>query len=104
MTRIVLPCLSLALAACTAAPAASPSPPPRAAPPAPAAPACNAALVQEHLGHTATAASGAKLMALAGARSLRWGPPGAIWTMDYRPDRLDVRYDQAMKIVEITCG
>ena len=36
--------------------------------------------------------------------TLRWGPPNAAWTMDYRQDRVNVRYDERMKIVEITCG
>ena len=76
---------------------------PRPVPPV-AGPACNAAELQNHLGHTATAQSGATLLKLSGARTLRWGPPDSAWTMDYRPDRLNVRYDRAMTITEITCG
>ena len=65
---------------------------------------CDASELQEHIGHTATAESGAKLLELSGARTLRWGPPDSAWTMDYRPDRLNVRYDRDMKITTITCG
>ena len=65
---------------------------------------CDASSLQEHIGHKATAESGAKLLELSGARVLRWGPPDSMWTMDYRQDRLNVRYDREMKITAITCG
>ena len=39
-----------------------------------------------------------------GAEVLRWGPPNSAWTMDYRTDRVNVRYDEARQITEITCG
>lgn len=65
---------------------------------------CEAAALQEHLGHKATAESGAILLKLSGAQALRWGAPGSAWTMDYRPDRLNVRYDYDMTITSITCG
>ena len=65
---------------------------------------CNAAQAQSHIGHAATQAMGAAILKDSGARSLRWGPPGSAWTMDYREDRVNVRYDDAMKITEITCG
>lgn len=66
--------------------------------------ACNAAAAQYHIGHDATQAMGAAVLKDAGARTLRWGPPGGAWTMDYRQDRVNVRYDASMKITEITCG
>lgn len=75
-----------------------------AAPPAPAAMICNAEPAQYHIGHDATQAMGAAILKDSGARSLRWGPPRAAWTMDYRQERVNVRYDDAMKIIEITCG
>ena len=65
---------------------------------------CNAEAAQNHIGHDATPAMGAAIQKDSGATTLRWGPPGAVWTMDYRQDRVNVRYDQAMKITEITCG
>lgn len=65
---------------------------------------CDAAAAQSHIGHDATQAMGAAILADSAARTLRWGPPNAAWTMDYRQDRVNVRYDADMKIVEITCG
>ena len=65
---------------------------------------CDAAAVQGHIGHDATAAMGAAILKDSGAATLRWGPPNSAWTMDYRQDRVNVRYDEAMKITEVTCG
>lgn len=65
---------------------------------------CDAAAAQGHIGHDATEAMGAAILKDSGARTLRWGAPGAMWTMDYRQDRVNVRYDEAMTITEITCG
>lgn len=65
---------------------------------------CNADPAQYHVGHDATQAMGAAILKDSGARSLRWGPPNAAWTMDYRQDRVNVEYDGDMKIVRITCG
>lgn len=65
---------------------------------------CDAAPAQYHIGRDATQAIGTAILKDSGARSLRWGPPSAAWTMDYRQDRVNVRYDGQMKIVEITCG
>ncbi|MXO51471.1 hypothetical protein GRI42_09170 [Erythrobacter gaetbuli] len=65
---------------------------------------CNAAAAQGHIGHTASQGMGAAILKDSGAQSLRWGPPESAWTMDYRPDRVNVRYDRDMKITEVTCG
>ncbi len=65
---------------------------------------CNAESAQAHIGHNATQAGGAVILKESGARTLRWGPPRSAWTMDYRQDRVNVRYDDAMKIIEVTCG
>lgn len=73
-------------------------------PPRPGAMACNAAAAQYHVGHDATQAMGKAILKDSGARSLRWGPPNGAWTMDYREDRVNVRYDDKMKITEVTCG
>lgn len=69
-----------------------------------AAMVCNAAPAQYHVGHDATQPMGAAILKDSGARTLRWGAPNSAWTMDYREDRVNVRYDGAMKILEITCG
>jgi hypothetical protein len=65
---------------------------------------CNADPAQYHVGHDATQARGTAILKDSGARTLRWGPPNGAWTMDLRQDRVNVRYDDKMKIVAITCG
>lgn len=75
-----------------------------AVPPPPAASVCNAAAAQGHIGYNATQAMGEAVLKDAGARTLRWGPPGAAWTRDYRQDRVNVSYGADMTITEITCG
>lgn len=65
---------------------------------------CNAASVQTHVGQTVTDDLGATILAASNARSLRWGPPRSVWTMDYRQDRVNVQYDDKMVITAITCG
>jgi len=73
-------------------------------PPPPVPMVCNAAAAQSYVGRDATQPAGEAIVKNSGARSLRWGPPNSAWTMDYREDRVNVRYDAKMKIVEITCG
>lgn len=65
---------------------------------------CNADNVQDRIGQVATLELGAELLAATGARTLRWGPPRSAMTMDYRPDRLTVSYDDNMVIDRISCG
>ena len=66
--------------------------------------ACDATGVQASIGAMATQDLGARLLAGTGARSLRWVPPRTAVTMDFRPDRLTVAYDDDMKITRIGCG
>jgi hypothetical protein len=73
-------------------------------PPPPRPMICDAGAAQSHVGRDATKTVGETILKDSGARTLRWGPPGAAWTMDYREDRVNVRYDGQMTIVEITCG
>lgn len=75
-----------------------------AVPPPPVPMVCSAAPAQYHIGHDATQAMGEAILKDSGARTLRWGPPNGAWTMDYRQDRVNVRYDANMKIIDITCG
>ncbi|WP_375291261.1 I78 family peptidase inhibitor [Qipengyuania sp.] len=65
---------------------------------------CQAAPARGLIGETASSDTGARALSLSGASRLRWGPPGVVWTMDYRQDRVNVRYDAAMTITEITCA
>lgn len=94
---------ALGLAGCTSTGGTAPDSA-AAAPAPPAAATCNADPVQSAIGQKASQATGAAILAGSGARTLRWGPPGGAWTMDYREDRVNVRYDEAMTITGITCG
>lgn len=99
--------MRLALSTLAALPLAACAPTPTD--PAPVPPVdnggeCNAAAAQGHIGHQATAEMGAAILKDSGARTLRWGAPNSAWTMDYRIDRVNVRYDANMTITEITCG
>lgn len=65
---------------------------------------CDAEAAQHLLGATASEAVGAELLELTGARQLRWVPPRTAVTMDFRPDRLTVSYDDDLVIERIACG
>ncbi len=87
----------LALAACTPAggDGTITSTPPEAA--------CNAQPGQAFIGRKASEATGQALLAATGARTLRWVPPRTAVTMDFRPDRLTVSYDDDMVIIQVSC-
>ncbi|WP_232367400.1 I78 family peptidase inhibitor [Altererythrobacter lutimaris] len=65
---------------------------------------CAADGVQSYVGQNADRETGMEILKASGARILRWGAPNSAWTMDYREDRVNVRYDRAMTITDITCG
>lgn len=100
MKSAAIAILPLALIACAMPEPVEPTPPVRK----PVESVCEASALQGHIGHTASEKSGAMLLQLSGARSLRWVPPRTAVTMDYRPDRLTVGYDDDMKITRIGCG
>lgn len=102
MRALSIGLLAVGLAGCAAGTGDGDAGAPGVFPPVPMA--CNAAAAQYHVSHDATQAMGEAILKDSGARTLRWGPPNAAWTMDYRQDRVNVRYDERMKIVEITCG
>ena len=56
------------------------------------------------VGREATAEVGAEILRQSGARTLRWIPPGAMVTMDLRPDRVNVRLDAQNRIESVNCG
>ena len=97
-----LPCLIALAAATGCTPMTSPPDEPAVAPTQTGP--CQADPAQALLGQKASAETGARVLAMTGARTLRWGPPGAIFTMDYRTDRVNLLYDAAMTITEIRCG
>lgn len=65
---------------------------------------CDATKLQYAVGQKSSAALGAKLMQESGARTLRWMPPRTAATMDFRSDRLNIAYNDAMVITSIDCG
>lgn len=65
---------------------------------------CNAEPAKQFVGETADQQTGIAILKASGARTLRWGAPDTAWTMDYRTDRVSVRYDRAMTITDIACG
>jgi hypothetical protein len=101
MKQAIAGCVAIGLSGCTTMGADVPA---EQAAAEPAAMLCKAEAAQSHVGHDATQAMGEAVLKDSGARTLRWGPPNGAWTMDYRQDRVNVRYDQTMKITEITCG
>lgn len=66
--------------------------------------ACRSEPVQRFLGQRATAELGAAMLKASGATTLRWAPPGAVLTMDYRMDRLTVGYGADMVVTRVSCG
>ena len=56
------------------------------------------------VGQTASEDIGTQLLQASGARALRWGAPGMAMTMDFRPDRVTVSYDEKMVITSARCG
>ena len=60
--------------------------------------------MQSYVGQQATGEVGEAILVASKAKTLRWGPPNSVWTMDYREDRVNVRYDERMTITAVTCG
>ncbi len=65
---------------------------------------CNASGAQEYIGQRANSQTGAQILAATGSAALRWGPPRSAMTMDYRPDRVTVAYDDDLVIQRVVCG
>ncbi|WP_082635051.1 I78 family peptidase inhibitor [Sphingobium baderi] len=97
--RFAMMAMLLPLAACAGAGGEGPAnPPPVAEGP------CRNDPVAGFVGQTATADLGAQMLAASGAKTLRWGGPNTAMTMDFRPDRLTVIYDEKMVIGSARCG
>ncbi|WP_241557302.1 I78 family peptidase inhibitor [Croceibacterium ferulae] len=67
-------------------------------------PPCDATDVQGLIGQRVDVAMMERLMKATRAENFRWAPPNSAMTMDYRPDRLTVAYDEQMAITRISCG
>lgn len=65
---------------------------------------CDADRAQSLIGRTATTELGTEAARLTGATALRWITPDSAVTMDYRPDRLNIKLDAQNRITSIRCG
>ena len=88
--------LGMSLAGCTADATKSTPTPPQVQ--------CDNSKLDGFVGQKASAELGARMMSASGAKALRWGPPRSAMTMDFRPDRLTVAYDDAMTVTSARCG
>ena len=66
--------------------------------------ACNSKAVERYIGKRFTAVLAEQMRKEAGAALLRTGPKDGPVTMDYRVERLNVFYDEAMLIAIVNCG
>lgn len=94
-TAIAAPVL---LSACVSGPKEAP------VPDGPALVECYAEPAQPFVGKLSTPERNVEIQRLTGARSLRWIGPGMAVTMDYRPDRVNVFYDEQKFVTQISCG
>ena len=99
MPSVALPVLAFAIAGCATASSGTADAGGTAAPAE-----CDETMTAEYIGQRATPEIGARLLQITGARTLRWAPPNSALTMDFRPDRLTVSYDQNYVIDRIACG
>jgi hypothetical protein len=86
----------LSLAACTVAESA----PPDQLPDGP----CRNEPLGQFIGQPASQELGARMMAVSGARILRWVPKGGVVTMDFSPARLTVMLDGSNRVETARCG
>jgi hypothetical protein len=65
---------------------------------------CDAGRARMLVGRTRSPAVERKALRLSGAGIVRWIPNGSMVTMDYRPDRLDLRLSRKGRILKVECG
>ncbi|HEY0626347.1 MAG TPA: I78 family peptidase inhibitor [Allosphingosinicella sp.] len=65
---------------------------------------CEAAPAQGLVGRQATSETGAEVLRLTGATTLRWLQPDQIVTMEFREGRVNVQLDAGNRVRGITCG
>ena len=65
---------------------------------------CSAVSAQYAVGQKTSVPLAAELMTKTGSKTLRWIPPRSAVTMDFRFDRLNIAYDDAMIITQVSCG
>ena len=103
--RKLLGFAALIPAACSTSPTSTPleAPPAQLSAAEPAG-ACTSTGLERYIGQTATAETEAQLKAASGAKVVRMVGPDMAVTMDFRPDRLTVRYDANRRIISAACG
>ena len=65
---------------------------------------CAADPGEQFIGKSGTSETGAAILRATHAAVLRWAPPGAMLTMDFRSDRVTVRLGRDGRITAIKCG
>jgi hypothetical protein len=70
----------------------------------PAARLCKEPQLVRFVGMKADAALGHKMLLASGAHEMRWAPPGSMQTMEVKPGRLTVSYDEHMMVTAARCG
>ncbi|HEX4737027.1 MAG TPA: I78 family peptidase inhibitor [Allosphingosinicella sp.] len=65
---------------------------------------CDAGKVKTLVGRQRSPAVEREALQLSGGALVRWIPKGSAVTMDYRPDRLDLRLDRRGRIASVSCG
>ncbi len=98
----ILPFTALAMACAPMAEPGEPAPPTERMPGEDSP--CNADGAQQFIGRYADKAAGEAIVAATGAQTFQWVGPGMAVTMDYRPDRVRVSYDEQYNITSIRCG
>lgn len=94
---VILPTMAGSMMACTTTASTEQPAPPLAA-------NCIDSGAAMYLGKTATQDLGADILRTTQAGTFQWVPADSAVTMDYRPDRVRVSYDQDMKITSVRCG
>ena len=97
MHRIAL-AATLLLAACSTAPA---QPPPHGETPGHE---CQSDGLERFAGQTATSETGADILRVSKAATIRWVQPGQMVTMEYRADRVTVHLASGNRIERVNCG
>lgn len=64
---------------------------------------CQSDGTAQFIGKLATSETGAAILRASHAAVLRWAPPGAMLTMDFREDRVTVRTGPDNRITDIKC-
>jgi len=101
--RLALLALFVPFAACGPINVAAP---PMVEPPVMAEPAatCRSDALPSFTGQLATQELGDRMLAVSGARVLRWVADGMMVTMDFRGDRLTVQLDRNNRVERASCG